>query len=74
MKLALVGVGVGLVGAYAATRLMSSLLFEVSATDPVTFAARERNSDRGGAPCVLPAGARATKVDPGGAQVRVGDL
>jgi ABC-type antimicrobial peptide transport system permease subunit len=32
------GIAVGLVGALAATRLMSSLLFEVSAWDPLTFA------------------------------------
>ena len=34
---ALIGVGLGLAGAWGATRLMSSLLFGVSATDPVTF-------------------------------------
>jgi len=34
----IVGVGLGLAGAFVATRLMSSLLFGISATDPVTFA------------------------------------
>jgi putative ABC transport system permease protein len=37
MMLVLMGVAVGLAGAFALTRLMSSMLFGVSATDPVTF-------------------------------------
>jgi putative ABC transport system permease protein len=37
MKLAALGVVLGLAGAFALTRLMKSLLFEVSATDPLTF-------------------------------------
>ena len=39
MTLALIGVGLGLVGAAAATRLISSFLFGVEPTDPLTFSA-----------------------------------
>jgi len=38
MRLVLVGAIIGLAGATAATRLVSSLLYGVSATDPLTFA------------------------------------
>jgi putative ABC transport system permease protein len=38
MLLAFIGVGIGLIGAFGLMRLMESLLFEVSATDPQTFA------------------------------------
>jgi putative ABC transport system permease protein len=37
MKLVLLGVALGCVIAFAATRLVSTLLFGVSATDPLTF-------------------------------------
>jgi putative ABC transport system permease protein len=38
MALVATGVLIGLAGAFGLTRLMSSLLFDVSATDPLTFA------------------------------------
>lgn len=58
MRLALIGIALGLLSAYAITRLMKTMLFGVSATDPWTFI--------GGALLLglyLPA-RRATKVDP----------
>jgi putative ABC transport system permease protein len=64
MALALVGVALGLMAALALTRLIKSLLFNVSATDPYTFIVVALLL---GAiallACWIPA-RRATKVDP----------
>ena len=38
LKLTLIGIVLGVAGAFGLTRLMSNLLFGVSATDPLTFA------------------------------------
>ena len=64
LKLTLAGVVLGLGGAYALTRVMSSLLFEVSATDPLTFVIVPLLLALVAlAACLVPA-RRATKVDP----------
>jgi predicted permease len=64
MSLAGIGVGLGLVTAIAATRLMASLLFAVSATDPLTFVVIALLLALVAlAACWIPA-RRAAKVDP----------
>jgi predicted permease len=64
MLLALVGIGAGLAGALALTRVLSSLLFGVSASDPLTYAAIALLLAAAALlACYVPA-RRATKVDP----------
>jgi predicted permease len=64
MRLALCGIGIGLLGAFAITRVLTGLLFGVTATDPMTFIATPLLLALVAMlACYLPA-RRATKVDP----------
>ena len=64
MKLALIGALLGLGGALALTRLLKTLLFGVSATDPLTFIAiAALLISMALLACWIP-GRRAAKVDP----------
>jgi ABC-type antimicrobial peptide transport system permease subunit len=63
-RLALLGICIGIVGALALTRLMTKLLYGVSATDPLTFAGLALILAAAAiAACCLPA-RKAMRVDP----------
>lgn len=63
-KLIILGLAAGLIGAFGLTRLMISLLFDVSSTDPATFAAVPVLLTLVAlAACYIPA-RRATRVNP----------
>jgi ABC-type antimicrobial peptide transport system permease subunit len=64
LRLALLGLAVGLVVSFALSRLMQKLLFEVSPTDPVVFTLVSLFvCGIAALACFIPA-RRATKVDP----------
>lgn len=64
MLLVMIGLTIGLAGAFALTRLMSTLLFEISPTDPITFGAVALGVIVAALlACYIPA-RRAAKVDP----------
>jgi putative ABC transport system permease protein len=59
----LVGLGIGFAGSLASTRFLSSLLFGVTATDPLTFAGVIIMLALVALACYIPA-RRAVRVDP----------
>src|SRR6185437_6437041 len=64
IMLVLVGVAIGIVGALAASRLLTSYLFEVKPSDPVTFLAVALVLAAVALLASMAPALRATKVDP----------
>ena len=64
MKLVIVGIVIGLIAAFALTRVMSTLLFGVTATDPATFTLISLLLILVAAVASYIPARRATKVDP----------
>jgi putative ABC transport system permease protein len=64
MRLTLIGISIGLAGTFAATRVLSSMLYGVGAHDPLTIAVvAAALSGVAGLACLLPAW-RITNADP----------
>ena len=64
MELAVVGIVLGLLGAFALTRIMAGLLFNVSTTDAATFAFVPLALALTAAVAILVPALRATRIDP----------
>ncbi|MGH7654036.1 MAG: FtsX-like permease family protein, partial [Gemmatimonadaceae bacterium] len=64
MTITLIGVGIGLVGAFGLTRLIAAQLFDVKATDPATFVTVTMVLVAVAVAATLLPALRATRVDP----------
>jgi putative ABC transport system permease protein len=64
LRLALAGVGLGVIGALAGTRLLASLVYQVSTTDPLTLGATAGVLVASAALASWVPARRATRVDP----------
>ena len=76
LVIAVAGIGLGVAGAFAMTRVMQSLLFGVTATDPFTYAAGVgpgRRDGAGGVLCPRPPG-REARSDALAAMIPAGAL
>jgi putative ABC transport system permease protein len=64
MRLALIGIVIGLAAAYGLTRFLAGLLFNVKATDPLTFAAVAAILSAVALAAAFIPAQRATRIDP----------